>query len=51
MPWSHVPNRGFLRALAALSQAAGEIEETEEEARCRTFLTDSSLEAARALLG
>lgn len=51
VPWSHLPNRGFLRALAALSQAAGEIEETEEEARCRTFLTDSSLEAARALLG
>ena len=51
VPWAHVPNRGFLRALAALSQAAGEIGETEEEARCRTFLADSSLEAARALLG
>ena len=51
VPWAHVPNRGFLRALAALSQAAGEIGETEEEARCRTVLTDSSLEAARALLG
>ena len=25
VPWAHVPNRGFLRALAALSQAAGEI--------------------------
>ncbi|QNF94468.1 MULTISPECIES: DUF3151 domain-containing protein [Janibacter] len=51
VPWAHVPNRGFLRALAALSQAAGEIGETEEEQRCRTFLADSSLEAARALLG
>lgn len=51
VPWAHVPNRGFLRALAALSQAAGEIGESDEEARCRTFLTDSSLEAARALLG
>lgn len=51
VPWSHLPNRGFLRALAALSQAAGEIEETEEEQRCRSFLTDSSPEAARALLG
>lgn len=51
VPWGHVPNRGFLRSLAALSQAAGEIGETDEEQRCRTFLTDSSLEAARALLG
>lgn len=51
VPWSHEPNRGFLRALAALSQAAGEIEETEEEQRCRTFLADSSPEAAQQLLG
>ena len=51
VPWEHVPNRGFLRALAALSQAAGEIEESEEEERCRTFLADSSAEAARELLG
>ncbi|NYF98028.1 DUF3151 domain-containing protein [Janibacter cremeus] len=51
VPWSHEPNRGFLRALAALSQAADEIEETEEEQRCRTLLVDSSAEAARELLG
>ncbi|WXB76634.1 DUF3151 domain-containing protein [Janibacter alittae] len=51
VPWSHEPNRGFLRALGALSQAAGEIEETEEEQRCRTFLVDSSPEAAQQLLG
>ena len=51
VPWSHLPNRGFLRALAALSQAAGEIEESEEEQRCRSFLADSSPEAARELLG
>lgn len=51
VPWAHVPNRGFLRSLAALSQAAGEIGEADEELRCRTFLTESSLEAARALLG
>lgn len=51
VPWSHEPNRGFLRAVAALSQAAGEIEEVEEEARCRTLLTDSSKEAAQQLLG
>ena len=29
MPWSHEPNRGFLRALAALSRAAGAIGETD----------------------
>lgn len=51
VPWSHLPNRGFLRAVAALSQAAGQIEETEEEQRCRTLLADSSMEAVRELLG
>jgi hypothetical protein len=45
VPWSHEPNRGFLRSLAALATAAGEIKETEEEARCWTFLADSSKEA------
>ena len=45
IPWSHEPNRGFLRCLAALATAAGEIGETEEEQRCWTFLADSSKEA------
>jgi hypothetical protein len=45
VPWSHEPNRGFLRALAALARAAGEIGETPEEDRCWTFLRDSSAEA------
>jgi hypothetical protein len=45
VPWSHEPNRGFLRSLAALARAAGEINETEEEQRCWTFLADSSKEA------
>jgi hypothetical protein len=45
VPWSHEPNRGFLRSLAALARAAGEIKETEEEQRCWTFLADSSKEA------
>ncbi|MCW2756446.1 MAG: hypothetical protein JWO46_192 [Nocardioidaceae bacterium] len=51
VPWSHQPNRGFLRALAALTTAAGRIGETGEEARCRDFLRDSSPEAAEQLLG
>jgi hypothetical protein len=50
VPWEHVPNQGFLRALAALARAAGAIGETEEEDRCRTFLRDSSAAAADALL-
>jgi hypothetical protein len=51
VPWDHVPNRGFLRALAALSRAAGLIGETSEEERCSTFLRDSSAEGYDALLG
>lgn len=49
VPWSHEPNRGFLRALAALSRAAGAIGETDEQQRCATFLRDSSSEAAKVL--
>ena len=49
VPWSHEPNRGFLRSLAALATAAGEIKELEEEDRCWTFLRDSSQEAYEAL--
>jgi hypothetical protein len=50
VPWDHVPNRGFLRALAALTKAAGLIGEVAEEQRCRDFLRDSSPEAYEALL-
>jgi uncharacterized protein DUF3151 len=51
VPWEHEPNRGFLRALAALSRAAGSIGETGEEERCATFLRDSSATAYDELLG
>lgn len=51
VPWAHEPNRGFLRALAALARAAAEIEEVDEAERCRTFLAESSREAAVELLG
>ena len=50
VPWSHEPNRGFLRALAALARAADAIGETGEAQRCATFLRDSSPEAADQLL-
>ena len=49
VPWEHEPNRGFLRCLAALSKAAGEIGEKEEEERCATFLRDSSATGAQEL--
>ena len=49
VPWEHVPNRGFLRALAALSRAAGAIGESDEEQRCAQFLRDSSTAAATEL--
>ncbi len=51
VPWSHEPNRGFLRALAALSRAADRIGETPERDRCAEFLRDSSPEAYDVLLG
>ena len=51
VPWSHEPNRGFLRALHALGEAAGAIGETEEAARVRQFLADSDPAAVQALGG
>src|SRR5918912_2385690 len=49
VPWDHVPNRGFLRALAALARAAGALGEVDEEQRCITFLADCDPGAAREL--
>ncbi|HYO85040.1 MAG TPA: DUF3151 domain-containing protein [Dermatophilaceae bacterium] len=49
VPWSHKPNRGFLRCVAALSRAAGAIGETDEQVRCAQFLRDCSPEAANSL--
>ncbi|MEU5696028.1 DUF3151 domain-containing protein [Actinosynnema sp. NPDC020468] len=49
VPWSHRPNQGFLRALAALARAADEIGESEEYDRCRAFLADSDPAAPSAL--
>jgi hypothetical protein len=41
IPWSHEPNQGFLRCLAALAAAADAIGDTEEAVRCRDLLVDS----------
>jgi hypothetical protein len=49
VPWSHEPNRGWLRSLHALSRAAAAIGEADEADRCAAFLRDSSEEAANAL--
>lgn len=51
VPWEHEPNRGWLRALGALSIAAGRLGETDEQQRCEQFLRDSSEAAYQALLG
>ncbi len=51
VPWSHQPNRGFLRSLHALGRAAGAIGEVAEADRCETFLRDCDPEAERALDG
>ncbi|MDO8731430.1 MAG: DUF3151 domain-containing protein [Actinomycetota bacterium] len=40
VPWSHEPNRGFLRCLIALGRAAQAINETEEAERIEAFLAD-----------
>jgi hypothetical protein len=49
VPWAHVPNQGFLRCLHSLSQAAAQIGEADEAARCAQFLRDSDPVAADAL--
>ena len=49
IPWEHEPNRGFLRALAALARAANQIDEVEEVHRCTEFLRASSATGAREL--
>jgi hypothetical protein len=50
VPREHEPNRGFLRALAALARAADRIGEAPEAQRCADFLRDSSPAAYDALM-
>ena len=49
VPWAHAPNRGFLRALAALHRAAAAIGELDEAERTAGFLADSDPAAPAAL--
>jgi hypothetical protein len=50
VPFSHQPNRGFLRCVAALARAADAIGETDEFQRCLDLLDDCD-PAARHELG
>jgi hypothetical protein len=50
VPYSHEPNRGFLRCVAALARAANTIGETDEYLRCVDLLDDCDPEA-RGVLG
>jgi hypothetical protein len=50
VPYSHEPNRGFLRCVAALARAADAIGETDEQTRCLDLLDDCD-PAARTGLG
>ncbi|MEC3920474.1 DUF3151 domain-containing protein [Nocardia sp. CDC160] len=49
VPWSHEPNRGFLRSVGALARAARAIGETDEYARCLDLLEDCDPRAAAEL--
>lgn len=49
IPWSHEPNRGFLRALYALGRASRAIGDDEEAQRIACFLADSAPEAQSQL--
>ncbi len=51
VPWSHEPNRGFLRSLAVLAEASARLGDDEEAHRCREFLRESSPEAYGVLVG
>lgn len=51
VPWSHEPNRGFLRSLAALATASQMVGDDAEAHRCREFLHESSPEAYAELVG
>lgn len=50
VPWSHEPNHGFLRCVAALARAAAAIAEVDEAQRCTELLRDCDPEAL-SLLG
>jgi Protein of unknown function (DUF3151) len=48
VPWAHEGNRGFLRSLRGLGQAAAALGEHDEADRCRAFLADLAPDAPPA---
>lgn len=50
IPWSHEPNRGVLRSLSALGQAAALFEEADEVVRVRAFLLEADPQIPAELL-
>jgi hypothetical protein len=51
VPWSHEPNRGFLRSLNALAVSSAILGDQVEADRCAAFLRDSDPAAVTALAG
>lgn len=49
VPWSHEPNRGFLRSLGSLGQAAAAIGEQQEVTRIEKLIRDSDPSAPEEL--
>ena len=49
IPWEHEPNRGFLRSLYLLGEAAAAIGEEDEAIRTREFVHEASPAAAAEL--
>ena len=47
VPWSHEPNRGFLRSLRGLERAASALGEQDEARRCESFLQELAPDAPR----
>ena len=47
VPWSHEPNRGFLRSLKGLGIAAAALGETDEAERCTEFLNQLAPDAPK----
>jgi hypothetical protein len=45
VPWSHEPNRGFLRSLRGLQLAAEALGERDEAERCQAFLQELAPDA------
>ncbi|AFM06844.1 DUF3151 domain-containing protein [Corynebacterium pseudotuberculosis] len=50
VPYSHEPNRGVLRAIAALARASQLIGDQSEYDRCRQMLSDADPESVATLL-